>query len=176
MNKNQRYYAFLALTHNQDFVEEVKKLRKAQSFQNNTFPAEGFSNPADADAFIKTQHQQIMDKKLLVDDHPFWVVEKEIVKLMKKFGLDAADDKLLPKIAKRYFYLNQVVIYRDKFRMTYDRQNQEVHLILKQETNKSDLKNNLDMIFEYKDEMLGVSNRKSEIFYFEDQFDRYPKN
>lgn len=173
MNSNQRYYAFLALTSNQDFVEEIQQLRKDQSFSDYDFPIDGFENPADADAFVLAQKKALQDRKLLVNKHPLWKLEQDLVMLMEKYGLQAKDDKHLYEIARHYFYLNTVMLSRDRFKLNFDRKNHEVHIILKQESTKSDVKDNLDMIFDYKDKILGKKGRKSEIFYFEEQLAFY---
>lgn len=173
MNSNQRYYAFLALTSNQDFVEEIQQLRKDQSFSDYDFPLDGFENPADADAFVMAQNKAVQAGKLVVNKHPLWKLEQDLVMLMGKYGLQAKNDKHLYEIAKHYFYLNTVMLSRDRFKLTFDRRNQEVHIILKQESIKSDVKDNLDMIFDYKEKILGKKGRKSEIFYFEEQLAFY---
>lgn len=167
MNKNQRYYAFLALTNNEDFVNEVRVLRSAQSLQDNDFPKNGFSSSEAADEFILLQDKALRDGAIDSTEHPLWRIEKELILLMKKYGLDTQNDKYLVETAKHYFYLNEVVYYRDKFRLTFNRVKKEVSLILTQETTRDDIEDNLATIIKYKQKMLGKTSRKSEIFQFD---------
>lgn len=168
MNKNQRYYVFLALVSNQDFVNKVKQLRISQSFQDHAFPEGGFLKPEDADNFIKEQDEAVQKKKLIVLEHPFWSAEKSLAALMKQFGLQIEKDEHLRQMAIRYFYLNSVDLHRDRLKLSFSPTNEnEVTITLFRDTTRADLEHNITMILDFKREMLGSQSKKQAVPKFE---------
>lgn len=168
MNKNQRYYAFLALVSNQDFVNEVKQLRISQSFQDHVFPENGFLKPEDADGFIKAQDEAIQKKKLIVFEHPFWSAEKNLVALIEQFGLQIGKDEHLRQMAIRYFYLNSIDLLRDRLKLSFSPKNRnEITITLFRDTTRADLERNITMILDFKREMLGAQSKKQAVPKFE---------
>ncbi len=162
MNSSQRYYAFLALTSNQDFVEEIRQLRKSQSFLNYNFPVDGFENPADADAFVLAQHKAIQDGKLVVSEHPLWRLEQNLTTLLEQYGLPVNNDKNLYETAKTFFFLNEVYLVRDHIKLFFNHtgSRDEITVSVYKDTKRADLEKNITAILSFRDKFLGKTNRK----------------
>lgn len=162
MNSNQRYYAFLALTSNQDFVEEIQQLRKVQSFANYNFPLDGFENPADADAFVLAQNKAVQDGKLAVNEHPLWTLEKKLIGLLEEYSLSVGNDKHIYETAKTFFFLNEVYLIRDHIKLFFDHTGgrDEITVSVYKDTKRADLEKNITAILSFRDKFLGKTNRK----------------
>ncbi len=144
-----------------------RTLRTAQIYNQHVFPKNGFDNPKDDDAFVIAQNDALQKGILKLSEHPLWTLEKDPISLMNKYGLKSEDDKFLFETAKYYCYLNKVMLFWDRFRLTFDRKSQEVSIILGKEATRDDIENSLSTIFTYKKKILGKGARKSEVFQFD---------